>query len=324
VTKRNNGNRQFIITTEETGGIEYKRNISSLETDDLVAFANSILGGSIFIGVDELREGSKRFGKIVGCLVNDAEKRKIIDKANNCFPHVSLKVIEHKREDLEYYEVIIPSGKCKPYCTLKGTYCIRTATGKAAWLPDDLLALFVEKETRQFVSKFREASQGLQSELNKLNAQVKDEMQNIRRNIGYFADETLESLNTIRDTGESAESSASDAQSNSDEILRHVERISELEDNSEAALFFSKIAAQRVNSLLEHFKLEDPYKVECNKKMERLVEGFLERKERLDPYRIMKMLEKANCYVDLPYIETCIKEQKNKRRKKRSISRKTK
>lgn len=217
--------------------------------------------------------------------------------------------------------MVVSSGKDKPYCTLKGTYCIRTLTGKTAWLPNDLLAFFVEKETRQFLSKFREASQGLQSELNQLNSHVKEEMHNIRRNIGFLADETLEFLNNIRDSVESAESSASDAQSNSDEILRHVEEIPKVVDSSDAASFFSKIAAQRINTLLDNFKLEDPYKSECNRKLEAIVKGLVERKERVDIHRIVKLLERMDCY-DAQSVEACIKEQKRKARKGRLVPRK--
>src|SRR5262249_10559769 len=115
-----------LLSREEGFEVDFKRALSGLEAEDIVAFANSKAGGAILIGVDESKGADGRqAGIIVGCPVGDYDKRKILDKAHQCVPPVDVTVHVENRSDKAFYRLEIPSGPNKPYCTSGGTYKIR-------------------------------------------------------------------------------------------------------------------------------------------------------------------------------------------------------
>jgi predicted HTH transcriptional regulator len=83
-----------LLNGQENYDVDFKRAVSGLESDDMVAFANSRHGGAILIGVDEMKiaDGRQR-GKIVGCPVGDKEKLSIISRAESCIPPVEVQII---------------------------------------------------------------------------------------------------------------------------------------------------------------------------------------------------------------------------------------
>lgn len=63
-----------LLNKEENVDVDFKR--EGIESEDIVAFANSKNGGVILIGVDEIKDepGKVIKGKIVGTKVGDPEK----------------------------------------------------------------------------------------------------------------------------------------------------------------------------------------------------------------------------------------------------------
>ncbi len=158
-----------LLDGQENYDVDFKRAVSGLESDDMVAFANSRHGGAILIGVDEMEiaDGRQR-GKIVGCPVGDKEKLSIISRAESCTPPVEVRIVVENAGVLPFYRVEIPSGSEKPYCTSKGTYKIRGDGINQPLTPQRLLTLFVESESHEFIERFQRATQELEQKLGQL------------------------------------------------------------------------------------------------------------------------------------------------------------
>ena len=115
-----------LLDQQENLNVDFKRSLEGLDTTDLIAFANSDSGGSILIGIDEDEHNNgKQKGIIVGCPIDDSERLRILNKAEECVPPVDLDIIIENLEDKPFFRIDIPSGVNKPYCTKKGTYMIR-------------------------------------------------------------------------------------------------------------------------------------------------------------------------------------------------------
>ena len=86
-----------LLNSEESYDVDWKVNIKGFHSEDIVAFANSRNGGSVLIGVEELKDGDgKQKSKIVGCPINDENKMNIKSKAFNCIPPIHLDIIVEK------------------------------------------------------------------------------------------------------------------------------------------------------------------------------------------------------------------------------------
>lgn len=164
-----------LIGGEESRDVEFKESVYGLDAGDIVAFANSPDGGTIFLGVreDSDEKGHQR-GYVIGCAIGDKEKLKIINKAQSCIPPIDIRVEEAVVYGKSVYCVHIGSGPDKPYCTGGGTYKIRGDARTNPLTPTRLLNLFLEKESHQFVSRFKEATLELTRSLDGLMAQTKE------------------------------------------------------------------------------------------------------------------------------------------------------
>ena len=164
-----------IVGGGESHDVEFKESIFGLEASDIVAFANSEKGGTIFLGVREDSDsaGHQR-GYVIGCPVGDKEKLKIINKAESCIPPIDVDVYEERVYGKSVYRIHIPAGVDKPYCTSGGTYKIRGDARTNPLTPSRLLNLFLEKEGDRFINRFKEATQELTMSLDSLTAQAKE------------------------------------------------------------------------------------------------------------------------------------------------------
>ncbi len=115
---------------------EFKATIDAVESEDLVAFANSNKGGHILVGVSEVRDNIEDAYKVSGVKTGDHEKLKILSKAQDCSPPIQLFVNFKEVEGKDIIDIDIPSGSNKPYCTKKGTYKVRGDGRNEAMTPD--------------------------------------------------------------------------------------------------------------------------------------------------------------------------------------------
>ncbi len=93
IFKRISKKAKKVLEMAETYDVEFKESGNNFKGEDLVSFANSEYGGTILIGVKEIKDkdGNQK-GKVVGCSVGDKEKLSLISKAQQCSPPVDLEV----------------------------------------------------------------------------------------------------------------------------------------------------------------------------------------------------------------------------------------
>ncbi len=153
-----------LLSAKEGYDTEFKRSLNDLETEDIVAFANSDGGGVIFIGVEEIKQpDGQKISKIVGCPIGEEEKLKILNRAMSCIPPIRVDVVIENLDNKPFFRIDVPSGPVKPYCTSKGTYRTRGDGRNLPLSPDRLLEMFMEKEGQAFIDRFRNATRSLET-----------------------------------------------------------------------------------------------------------------------------------------------------------------
>ncbi len=169
ITKRS----QELIARSEQVDVEFKESLAGLKNQTLVAFANSVTGGTILIGVREIQlEDGRQRGEVVGVEVSDNAKLQIVNRASSCIPPVELEVIIENTDDKPFFRIEIPSGKYKPYCTGGGRYAIRGNARTNVLMPNQLLNIFMESESQQFFQRFQQVTRELETHLTALAEKV--------------------------------------------------------------------------------------------------------------------------------------------------------
>ena len=267
-----------MLACEEGLDVEFKRDIDGCHSEDLVAFANSLSGGTILIGVDESRGRSRdRRPQVVGCPVDDKARQSIFSKADSCTPPVSIEVVVENWKSVPFLRVEIPTGAVKPYCTSSGTYKVRGDGRNKPMFPSHLLGLFLEQESRQFLDRFQSASDSLVATVHTLRDRLGEELENINTEVLSTQDKVDEMFDAVRSTLDDVGSLVEDAQSDSadasyslTEIGRELEEAAE---RSDALKCDTMMLRYKIDALLKKEALPDPAII-LNEK--RLSEVFLQ------------------------------------------------
>jgi ATP-dependent DNA helicase RecG len=169
-----------LLQRKEGNDVEFKSQLNGLDAADIVAFANSREGGTVFIGIDEKSDekGIQEI-EIVGCDVGDKEKQVILSKAQSCFPPVEVEIFVENLTGKPFFRIEIPAGPDKPYCTASGTYKGRGDGRSNPLLPNQLLSMFIDSESNRFFDRFKEATKELEKELKTLRTRLATEITNI-------------------------------------------------------------------------------------------------------------------------------------------------
>ncbi len=183
-----------LLGSQESRILDFKESVGGLSSDDIVSFANSETGGTILLGVREMKDSQGRqMTQIVGCEIGDRAKLSILGKAGSCVPPVEVFVIVENCEGKKpFLRVEIPPGSRKPYSTSGGTYKIRGDARNNPLTPDRLLALFMEAENAQFINRFSQATQDLEVGISELKSRLLSEMEEIYAHV----DKLEQTLNT--------------------------------------------------------------------------------------------------------------------------------
>lgn len=250
---------RILLAGSENSDVDFKEAINGLDASDLVAFANSVRGGAILIGVREVKDasGSQR-GEPIGCKIGDSAKLQILNKALSCTPPIAIEIITENIGARPFFRVEISPGSEKPYCTPSGTYKIRADGRNRPILPNHLLELFLEREAQTFGSRFRDATAGIEEQLHHAVANVS----------------VIES--TIQDGLSSIESELGWAVFHADDAESGVRRVESSVDAIDSRI---KKLEERVSALLAHLAVPDPVVVRAKVKLAE----ELERKFREDP-----------------------------------------
>jgi ATP-dependent DNA helicase RecG len=255
--KRLSQRARQLLVREEGFDVDFKRSVSGLEADDIVAFANAKAGGAILIGVDECRNSDGRqCGTVVGCPVGDPEKRKILDKAHQCVPPINITVHVENRTDKPFYRIEIPSGPNKPYCTSGGTYKTRGDGRKNTLYPTVLLALFLETEGGEFLRRFQQVTSSLEKSIEDTKKKITSDLGDLASSVEQMEFNVEQSLDRVGGSAESAEENAVNANSYAEEALHMIEQVYSLVENNEDTQI--GLISQKLDALLKHFCIEDP------------------------------------------------------------------
>jgi ATP-dependent DNA helicase RecG len=189
-----------MINGEEGLVVEYKKSVDGVEQDDFVALANA-KGGTILVGVEEGRRNGRQFGKVVGCNVGEENRRKLINKASSCLPAVNVRITVEGSRSHKILRVDVVEAAQKPCCTQSGTYKIRKDGTKVAIDPELMTGMILERESKEFLSRFTAAGDAIIAELNKVRKALEEKLESVERS----ADEAAEAA---RDAQSSAENVA--------------------------------------------------------------------------------------------------------------------
>lgn len=255
-----------LLAKEEDLDVDFKSEVK-LDSEDLVAFANSDTGGTLLLGIEELKDARNRqYTNIKGCAINDENKQKINAKAYSCIPHIEISIHVENTSGIPFYRVEIPSGKNKPYCTQSGVYKIRKDGRNKALLPDELFQIFLEKESDNFLNNFKKATIELREELNEQNNSLMHSMwetaveteTNIERAVSNIG----EMLNDVYAGVESAEANIQEFYREMSENTHQLKE--DLEINYDVKNKLATVdkniinLAWKLNSILDHLNIEDP------------------------------------------------------------------
>lgn len=267
------GRVRLLLSREEGFDVEFKESLSGLDNTDIVAFANSESGGAILVGVREVktRKGRQR-AKIIGCRTGDREKQSIISKAESCVPPADIDIYVENSKRTPFYRIEIPSGDKKPYCTSGGRYTTRGDGRTVALLPGRLLAMFVEIESRKFIDRFTEATKALEAGLADTKSKIVEEMDELLDHIRGMELSIERSLEHIFSTAESAAYLSDEAMGFSDETLGTVHELDRKVENVEGLVFRTE---PKIDALLKHFDVEDPFITRLRTMVKATIENFL-------------------------------------------------
>lgn len=190
---------QQLLSAPEGVNVDFKREVQAIRSSDLVAFANAPLGGTLLVGIDEYTspDGVQR-GRVVGCDVDDRARLLLVNKATECIPNIEIKIYtENLSQARPILRVEIPSGHLKPYCTHGGEYRIRTDGRNRALLPEELLAIYMDREGEQFLSRFRDAVFQLEHQVESVNHSLSSGMLSVSQHLEDLDDQLRHTLHRI-------------------------------------------------------------------------------------------------------------------------------
>lgn len=263
---------KLLLAREEGYDVDWKSNVKGLNSEDIVAFANSKDGGSILIGVDEeLDRNGRQIPTIVGCKLSDENKMTIMSKALQCRPPIEIEIIKENTIKKSFYRIEIPSGSHKPYCTQKGVYKIRDDGLNKAITPNKLLSIFIEMESDEFLKRFKQAAKEIEDNISDVSGDIKLALFNLEGILPQI--DALEELNYIPD-----------------EILGYVTNIdSEVEDINSTV----KWNEERIIRLLNHFNIEDPKITELKNFYKNSLKRYVKSGEDINNKKFLESMEKT-------------------------------
>ncbi len=226
-------NTKQLLNRGEDKYVDYKDRLKGLDAEDLVAFANSTNGGVILIGVKEVKnEKGMQIGVPCGCQIGDDYKLQIISKALSCSPPVQIIISVENLSDKPFYKIEIPSSSTKPHSTNSGTYKIREDGRNNPLLPEQLLKLFLDRESEEFKSRFSNATTQLEIKMKEtlsligdLESAISSKIEDISSNVGlaeYEAENAKSKINVVEGIVESIDSKMDHTQARLKEIFKHL------------------------------------------------------------------------------------------------------
>jgi hypothetical protein len=244
-----------LLTMPEGVNVDFKRDLNGLKSRALVSFANTAIGGTILVGVEEYTtEAGVQRGRIFGCPVDDAARLSIINKATDCIPNVHIDVYVENLSRIPFLRIEIPSGRNKPYCTQRGEYAIRADGRGRALYPDELLAIFMDREGEQFISRFRNAVYQLENKVGTINEALNGGMLNVSTHLGSLDEQVRSTLSRVHFISEGVEQNSEDLLQVLHESSGYIHKLEQLLAHSDSSAHKESIdqLRDRINAFMSY------------------------------------------------------------------------
>lgn len=251
---------RLLLSQPEGLEVEFKRNLGAVKQKILIAFANSLTGGTVLVGVEDgARADGVQRGHIIGCDVSDSARLQIQNKALSCIPPITIQIVTENLAGHPLLRIEVPSSPNKPHCSQSGDYCIRSDGRNRALQPDEMLHLFMERESEQFLIRFKHAVSKLESQVTTMDSELRlgvdqmlDDMHRLDRDTMFILNELYGRSMAMR-----AETSAS--QQHEHDLNDKLRRIKRSVDRKykDLALRVGDLNL-KIDALLTRFSVEDP------------------------------------------------------------------
>lgn len=227
-----------LLELGESASVDFKLKPEGIHVDDLVSFANSIQGGEILVGVSEKkRSDGSQFGHVVGCDLSDDKILQILNKAVSAVPPVSVKLVAENVEAKAMIRIIIPSSANKPHSTPKGVYCRRDGSRNRPLHPNELLAIFLDSESRAFAKRFEESAETISNQLANLESSLSTSIDSMASGLGWVdsqLDDTENAMQKAAAYSKLAHEEASSISARLRELFRQDQRQDPIYENTRA------------------------------------------------------------------------------------------
>lgn len=268
-----------LIGGQENLDVDFKISGAAIKQKTLVAFANTPTGGTLLIGVEEYTSGDGvQRGRIVGCEVDDTARLTVQNKALSCVPPVPVEIFVENMSREPILRVEIPHSLNRPHCTSSGEYCVRADGRNRALLPSELLQLFMDRESEQFVNRFKSAVEKLENQLETMDGELKIGVDRMISDIMRLDHDTSYILNELYgrslDIGKESELS----RKHDSEVIRKLKNIKVGQDKKVKNLA-RKLTdlTLKVDAILEHMRIEDPLRVRARSQIQEMARMVSER-----------------------------------------------
>ncbi len=258
--KRISRRTRLLLARSEGLDVDFKRDLVGVKHKTLIAFANSHAGGTILVGVEEYtsEDGLQR-GRIVGCDVSDKGRLQIQNKALSCIPPLNIQIVTENINSKPMLRIEVPSGTQKPYCSQSGEYSIRADGRNRALQPGDMLHLFMERESEQFLQRFKYAVGKLEQHVEVMDNELRDGVDQMIEDITRLDKDTATILNELYGRSLDLKRETEYSKRHDHHVERKIQRLKHGLDHK-----YKELARRigdlnlKVDALLNHLQVEDP------------------------------------------------------------------
>ncbi|MCG8610173.1 MAG: ATP-binding protein [Pseudomonadales bacterium] len=256
---------RVLLLGTENSAVDFKRNANGVKQKSLVAFANSEEGGALLLGVEEFtsEDGVQR-GRIVGCDVDDGARLQIQNKALGCIPPVHIEIITENLAHKPILRIEIRTGSQRPYCTSSGEYAIRADGRNRVLQPSEMLQLFMDRESEQFLNRFKYAVSKLEAQVEAMDGELKQGVDRMISDIMRLDHDTSYILNELYGRSLDIRKETDIAKKHDSDLERKLKNIKQGQERKYKHLR-NRIGdiELKIDALLEHFAIADPIQLKA-------------------------------------------------------------
>ena len=282
--KRLSRRTRILLNQAEGRDVDFKVSPVGVKHKTLIAFANSPSGGAILVGVEEYTasDGVQR-GRIVGCDVSDSARLTIQNKALSSVPPINIQIVTENLSHRPILRIEVPSGPNKPYCSQAGEYAIRSDNRNRALQPNELLQLFMERESEQFLSRFKTAVGKLEVQMSTMDHELRHGVDQMLDDMHRLDRDTSFILSQLYGRSRELRSETEQARDNDLSLERQLRAIkASIEHKYKDLARRINDNAARLDAILAHLNIPDPLRLRARQQILEMAQLIRER-SRIEP-----------------------------------------